>query len=74
MTARTKNKLQTFHATMIVTRTEEWCVDATSVEEAKARFSKLARDTAAQAAMLCTSNWASCTPIIDRAEAIRLVT
>lgn len=36
MTARTKNKLQTFHATMIVTRTEEWCVDATSVEEAKA--------------------------------------
>ncbi len=36
MAARTKKKLQTFHATMLVTRAEEWCVDATSAEEARA--------------------------------------
>jgi hypothetical protein len=36
MAARANQKLQTFHATMVVTRTEEWCVDAASVEEAKA--------------------------------------
>ena len=29
-----KNK--TYHATMIVTRVEEWCVEASSPEEAKA--------------------------------------
>ena len=29
-------KLKTFHATMAVTRLEEWCVEATSAEEAKA--------------------------------------
>jgi hypothetical protein len=29
-----KPKLRTFHATMIVTRTEEWCVDAETPEEA----------------------------------------
>jgi hypothetical protein len=28
-------KLQTFHATMLVTRAEEWCVEATTPEEAK---------------------------------------
>ena len=31
-----KDKNQTFHATMLVTRAEEWCVDAASPEEAKA--------------------------------------
>ena len=36
MARRAKKKLQTFHATMIVTRTEEWCVDAASAEEAHA--------------------------------------
>ena len=36
MAQRAKKKLQTFHATMIDTRTEEWCVDATSAEEAQA--------------------------------------
>jgi hypothetical protein len=27
--------LKTFHATMLVTRAEEWCVEATSAEEAR---------------------------------------
>jgi hypothetical protein len=27
---------QTYHATMLVTRAEQWCVDATSDEEARA--------------------------------------
>jgi len=36
MATRAKKKLQTFHATMMVTRAEEWCVDASSAEEAKA--------------------------------------
>jgi hypothetical protein len=36
MAARAKSKLQTFHATMVVTRVEEWCVDAASPEEARA--------------------------------------
>jgi hypothetical protein len=36
MAARAKKKIQTFHATMVVTRTEEWCVEATSADEAKA--------------------------------------
>ena len=31
-----KTRLKTFHATMAVTRLEEWCVDAETVEEAKA--------------------------------------
>jgi hypothetical protein len=30
------SRLKTFHATMVVTRLEEWCVDAESAEEAKA--------------------------------------
>lgn len=34
--AKTRPKL--FHATMLVTRTEEWCVEAASAEEAKARL------------------------------------
>ena len=34
MARRAKKKLNTYHATMIVTRTEEWCVDAASEEEA----------------------------------------
>ena len=32
----TEPKKQTFHATMLVTRAEEWCVEANSLEEAKA--------------------------------------
>ena len=36
MAASAKKKIQTFHATMVVTRTEEWCVDAASADEAKA--------------------------------------
>ena len=31
-----KPKLKTYHGTMHVIRTEEWCVDAESAEEAKA--------------------------------------
>jgi hypothetical protein len=31
-----KPKLKTFHATMVVTRTEEWCVEAETAEEARA--------------------------------------
>ncbi len=31
-----KNKMQTYHATMLVTRAEEWCVQAGSAEEARA--------------------------------------
>jgi hypothetical protein len=36
MAASSKKKIQTFHATMLVTRAEEWCVEATSADEAKA--------------------------------------
>jgi len=35
-----KNKNQLYHATMLVTRAEEWCVEAASPEEAKARLQK----------------------------------
>lgn len=31
-----KGRLQTYHATMLVTRAEEWCVEAETVEEAQA--------------------------------------
>jgi hypothetical protein len=34
MSARLKKKLRTYHATMLVTRAEEWCVDAASEDEA----------------------------------------
>ena len=34
--AKEKTRLKTFHATMAVTRMEEWCVDAETPEEAKA--------------------------------------
>ena len=30
-----KRKLKTYHATMHVTRTEEWCVQAETAEEAR---------------------------------------
>ena len=30
-----KTRLKTFHATMVVTRIEEWCVEAESPEEAR---------------------------------------
>jgi len=36
MPARAQKKLTTFHATLIVTRAEEWCVEAASAEEARA--------------------------------------
>ncbi|HEX9143223.1 MAG: hypothetical protein ACM35E_01065 [Deltaproteobacteria bacterium] len=36
MAASAKKKIKTFHATMLVTRAEEWCVDAASADEAKA--------------------------------------
>ena len=32
----TKPNLKTFHATMVVTRAEEWCVEAETAEEARA--------------------------------------
>ena len=35
-----KDKNQTYHATMLVTRAEEWCVEAASPEEAKALLEK----------------------------------
>jgi hypothetical protein len=38
MTAQRKKKLQTYHATVLVTRAEEWCVDATNVKEAQELF------------------------------------
>ena len=34
--AEKKPKLKTFHATMHVTRIEEWCVEAGTAEEARA--------------------------------------
>jgi hypothetical protein len=34
----TKDKRQIYHATLLVTRAEEWCVEAASPEEAKALF------------------------------------
>lgn len=36
--ATAKKKSRTFHATMLVTRVEEWCVDASTPEEARARL------------------------------------
>jgi hypothetical protein len=33
-----KNKTQLFHARMVVTRVEEWCVEAATPEEARALF------------------------------------
>jgi hypothetical protein len=36
MATGTKQKPRTYHATMVVTRAEEWCVDAASLEEAMA--------------------------------------
>jgi hypothetical protein len=36
MARRAKKKLNTYHATMVVTRTEEWCVEAESEAEALA--------------------------------------
>jgi hypothetical protein len=34
--AAEKTRVKTFHATMAVTRLEEWCVDAETAAEAKA--------------------------------------
>ncbi len=33
--AATKRKLHTYYATVIVTRTEQWCVEAETAEEAR---------------------------------------
>jgi hypothetical protein len=33
-----KGKTRLFHARMLVTRAEEWCVEATTAEEARALF------------------------------------
>ena len=35
---RPKTKLKMFHATLLVTRAEEWCVEAETAEEARARL------------------------------------
>ena len=40
MTTATKKKLKLFHATMHVTRIEEWCVEAATPEEARAVLAK----------------------------------
>jgi hypothetical protein len=40
MTTATKKKLKLFHATMHVTRIEEWCVEAATPEEARAMLAK----------------------------------
>ena len=34
--AKQKTRLKTFHATLTVTRLEEWCVDAETADEARA--------------------------------------
>jgi hypothetical protein len=34
--ARERLRLKTFHATMVVTRVEEWCVEAETPEQARA--------------------------------------
>jgi hypothetical protein len=39
-TAAKKKKLKLFHATMHVTRIEEWCVEAATPEEARAMLAK----------------------------------
>lgn len=36
MAGHRKLKTETYHATMMVMRAEEWCVDASSMDEAKA--------------------------------------
>ena len=36
MSAKRKPRVKTYHATMLVTRLEEWCVDASSPEQAEA--------------------------------------
>ena len=34
--APANTRLKTFHATMVVTRMEQWCVEAATLEEARA--------------------------------------
>ena len=36
LVTKQKSRLKTFYATMVVTRVEEWCVEAETPEEAKA--------------------------------------
>jgi hypothetical protein len=36
LVTKAKTRLQTFYATMAVTRLEEWCVEAETAEEARA--------------------------------------
>ena len=52
-----KDKNQTFHATMLVTRAEEWCVDAASPEEAKALLER-AKAIAAHPVRFFAWRWA----------------
>ena len=37
--ASTRRKVKLFHATMQVTRTEQWCVEAETAEQARELFS-----------------------------------
>jgi hypothetical protein len=46
-------ELKTYHATMLVTRTEEWCVEAESAEEARKLFAS-GQGTAAISASACS--------------------
>ena len=52
--ARQKHKRKTFHASVQVTRIEDWCVEAESEEEARALLASGAASGAASA-IACTS-------------------
>ena len=56
MPVQTKTKLQTYHATMVVTRAEEWCVEATSPEEATALL-QAGQGHRCSAGEIFPSNW-----------------
>ena len=53
-----RNKPQTYHAIMLVARTEEWCVEAASPEEARA-LSRPAKDTVALPEKFIRWKWMS---------------
>ena len=48
-------ELKTYHATMLVTRAEEWCVEAESPEEATRASSRRPRVTGVTLASGCSS-------------------
>ena len=54
--AAEKTRLKTFHATMAVTRMEEWCVDAETPEEARL-CSRPGTGTVATVVIAFTLNW-----------------